>query len=159
MGVILDSHLTCNDHVSKEVLFCFSKLCQINRVKASFDSKTLLLIISSLVFSKMLSCSSVWSNINKIQSIYDHITSLLRQLIWLPVKQLLLIRDSVMAYKCLNGLAPSYLCSKLCKRSNIYDRFTRNRDSLQTPLFKKTAHGFRPTYFHLSRDNHLEQPR
>ena len=58
LGVILDPHLTYNDHV----FFCFSRLCQINRVKASFDSKLLLLVISSLVFSKTLSCSSVWSN-------------------------------------------------------------------------------------------------
>ena len=89
-----------------------------------------LLIISSLVFSKKLYCSSVWSNtsatyINKIQSIqnfackivtnsmkHDHVTPLLRQLNWLFVKQLPLFGDSVMAYKCFNGLAPSYLCSK-----------------------------------------------
>ena len=57
LGVILDPHVTYNDHVSKVVFFRFSRLCQINRVKASFDSKTLLLVISSLVFSKTLYCS------------------------------------------------------------------------------------------------------
>ena len=62
LGVILDPHLTYNDHVSKVVFFCFSSLCQINRVKMSFDSKTLLLVISTLVFSKTLYCSSAWSN-------------------------------------------------------------------------------------------------
>lgn len=54
LGVILDPHVTYNDHVSKVVFFCFSK--------ASFDSKTLLLVISSQVFSKTLYCSLVWSN-------------------------------------------------------------------------------------------------
>ena len=38
LGVILDPHLPYNDHVSEVVSSCFSKLCQINRVKASFDS-------------------------------------------------------------------------------------------------------------------------
>ena len=62
LGVILDSNLTYDSHISRVVSSWFSKLCQINRVKASFDSRTLLMIITSLVFSKMLYCSTVWSN-------------------------------------------------------------------------------------------------
>ena len=84
---------------------------------------------TSLVFSKILYCSTVWSNtsthnIDKshVQSIqnfaskivmnsrkFDHVTPLLRQLNWLPVKQLLYFRDAVLTYKCFNGLAPKYL--------------------------------------------------
>ena len=37
LGVILDPHLTYNEHISKVVSPCFSKLSQINRVKVSFD--------------------------------------------------------------------------------------------------------------------------
>ena len=108
LGVILDLHLTYDHHISKTVSSCISKLYQINRVKESFDKETLKLLITSLVFSKMLYCSTVWSNtstqnINKLQSIqnfaskivtnsrkFDHVTPLLRHLNWLPVKQLLL---------------------------------------------------------------------
>ena len=75
----------------------------------------------------MLNCSTVWfltstQNINKLQSIqnlaskvvtnsreFDHVTPLLGKLNWLPVKQLLYYRDSVLTCKCLNGLAPKYL--------------------------------------------------
>ena len=46
LGVILDPHLTYNEHISKVVSPCFSKLSQINRVKVSFDWKTLYLIPS-----------------------------------------------------------------------------------------------------------------
>ena len=81
------------------------------------------LLIASLVFSKMLYSSTVWSNtstqnINKLQSIqkfvskivmnsrkFDHVTPLLYQLKWLPVKQLLYYRDAVLTYKCFNGFA------------------------------------------------------
>ena len=136
---------------------CFSKLYQINRVRGSFDEDTLKLLITSLVFSKMLYCSTVWSNtssgnINKLQSIqnfaskivtnskkYDHVTPLLRQLNWLPVKQMLYLKDAVMTYKCVYGLAPLYLSVKLTKRSNIHSRNTRKRDSLNVPLFRTTA--------------------
>lgn len=62
LGVILDPHLTYDEHTSKLASSCLSKLRQINRVKDSFDPKTLKLIVSSLVFSKMTYCSTVWSN-------------------------------------------------------------------------------------------------
>ena len=52
----------------------------------------------------------------------------------------------IVAYKLLSGLAPSYLCSKVCKRCNIHDRFTRKCDSLHIPLFK-TASGQRTFTF------------
>ena len=105
LGVFLDPHLTYYHHISCVVSSCFAKLCQINRVKRSFDRETLELLITSLVFSKMLYCSSVWSNttlqnINRLQSIqnfaskivtnsrkFDHVTPLLRELNWLPVKE------------------------------------------------------------------------
>ena len=76
LGVTLDSHLNYNNHISLLVSSCMNKLCQINRAKNSFDTKTLSEIISSLVVSKMLYCSSVWSNtsasnVKKVQSIQN----------------------------------------------------------------------------------------
>ena len=62
LGVTLDSHLTYDCHISNVVSSCVAELCQINRVKNSFDGKTLEQLISSLVFSKMLYCSTEWSN-------------------------------------------------------------------------------------------------
>ena len=65
LGVIMDSYVTYDNHISYLVSPCLSKLVQINRVKKSFDKDILMLIISSLVFSKMFYCSSVWSNTSK----------------------------------------------------------------------------------------------
>ena len=97
----------------------------------------------SLVFSKMFYCSTVWSNtsasnVKKLQLLekiraqiitnsrkYDHITTgvipLLLQLNWLPVEQLLYLRGSVMAYKCVKNLASTYLCNKFRKRSPVHN--------------------------------------
>ena len=141
-------------HISKTVSSCFSKLYQINRVKESFDKETLKLLITSLVFSKMLYCSTVWSNnstqnINKLRSIqnfaskivtnsrkfYD-VTPLHRQLTWFPVKQLLYYRDSVLTYKCFKGLAPKHLVDKFTKRSSINARHNRKRDLLHITLYR-----------------------
>ena len=82
------------------------------------------MLITSLVFSRLLYCSSVWSNttlqnINRIQFIqnfaskivtnskkFDHVTPLLRELNWLAVKEQLFYRDSVLTFKCQNDLVP-----------------------------------------------------
>ena len=53
LGVIMDSYLTYDNHISYLVSSFLSKLVRINRVKKSFDKDILMLIISSLVFSKM----------------------------------------------------------------------------------------------------------
>ena len=128
LGVILDTSLslTFDDHVTATVASCISRLGQINHVKHCFNNRTLIIIINAL-FSKRFYCSSIWSstsqsNIAKLQAVqnfactivsgskkYDHVTPILRQLNWLPVKQHMYYRDSIMAFKCMNGLAPGYL--------------------------------------------------
>ena len=70
LGVFLDPHLTYDHHISCVVSSCIAKLCQINRVKRNFDKETLELLITSLVSRK-----------------FDHVTPLLRELNWLPVKE------------------------------------------------------------------------
>ena len=152
--VIIDSHLTYDSHISYLVCSCLSTLVQINRVKNSFDKETLMPVISSMVFSKMFYCSTVWSNtsstnIKKLLLIqnfacsiisdsrkYHHVTPLLYQLNWFSVSQKLQLRDTVMVYKCANNLAPVYLCNKLQKRTTIHDRATRHRNKLQIPFFR-----------------------
>ena len=42
---------------------------------------------------------------------YDHITPVLRNLHWLPVRQRIIFKIATLMYRCLNGLAPSYLAA------------------------------------------------
>ena len=42
---------------------------------------------------------------------YDHITPVLRSLYWLPVRQRIIFKIATLMYRCLNGLAPSYLAA------------------------------------------------
>ena len=122
-----------------------TNLCQINRVKNSFDRDTLRTIISALVLSKLFYCSTVWSNttatnIKKLQAVqkfacriitktkeFEHITPALREIKWLPVN---------MTVRCMKGLAPTYLCESLRRRKSIHYHNTRNRESLDIPPSK-----------------------
>ena len=105
-------------------------------------------IINYLVFSKLLYCSSVWANTTKknielLQTVqnfaarigsgtrkFDHVTPILKQLQWLPSIKQLAVRAATMVFKCLNGLAPPYLCQKFKTRPEVHNCNTRNRDPL-----------------------------
>ena len=70
---------------------------------------------------------------------FDHITPILRDIGWLPVKEHLLYRDLVMTYKCMNGLAPKYLYDLFHKRSELNNRVTTNNEALHIPLCLNTT--------------------
>ena len=50
-GVILDPNLTYEDHITKTVSTCMSRLGQINRVKHVLDKGILTIVVNCLVFS------------------------------------------------------------------------------------------------------------
>ena len=153
LGVNFDRNLNFNEHIIKVPAQCMSALGQINRVKHVFNKELLITIINSLVFSKLFYCSSVWSmisegNIKKLQSVqnfaariigglrkYDHVTPILKELQWIPVKKHLFYRDAVLAFKCMNGLAPNYLSSLFTTRDAVSRRTTRQSDQVNLPLF------------------------
>ncbi len=157
LGLIRDTNMSYDCHITELVSSCMSELSQINRVSKCFDKETISLLVSALVMNKLLYCSSAWSNtsaknINKLQLVqnfacrivtnskkFDHISPKLRELNWLPVKEHLLFRDTVLMYKCINNLAPPYLCDKFSKRSNVHERNTRNRELLQIPMYNTTT--------------------
>ena len=51
----------------------------------------------------------------------------------------LAVRDATMVFKCLNRLAPPYLCQKFKTRSEMHNCNTRNRDCLHMPLCRTAA--------------------
>ena len=77
---------------------------------------------------------------------YDHISPILKDLKWLPVKQQLYYRHTIVAFKCMSGCTPASLFSKYIQRAMITRRTTRNSQMLNIPLYK-TATGQRTFYF------------
>ena len=152
LGITLDQSLSYSSHINETVSSCHFKLSQIRRVKHLLDKATLELVIQSLVLSKLLYCSTVWSstsrqNIQKLQHIQNfaariitgepkfcHITPILHNLCWIPIPEIIYLREAVMTYKCINNLVPEYLSSNLdsCRIKNkAYN--TRSKDELRPP--------------------------
>ena len=120
-------------------------------------TRTLENVTNALVFSKLYYCSPVWSsttkkNISKLQKIqnfaariitntrkFDHVTPVLQKLRWLPVSYYLTYTVGALAFKCVKGLAPSYLSDRFVTRSTVHDRNTRNKDYLNIPAYQSAA--------------------
>ena len=60
----------------------------------------------------------------------DHVTPILRQLHWLPVRQRVLFKIAVLVFICLAGQAPSYLSDDCRPVSDSRPRRLRSSDSL-----------------------------
>ena len=84
-------------------------------------------LAASFILSRFDYCNSLFKNlknsqIDKLQklqnfaakvilgkSLYDHVTPCLIELHWLPIRFRIDYKISLIVFKCLNGLAPSYL--------------------------------------------------
>ena len=155
LGVILDSGLTFNDHISSLSSSLLFSLCQISRIRHLFSKEVLYIMINSIVFSKLFYCSAVWSgtykqNIHKLQLLqkfaahiltetkkFDHITPVLKTLGWLTIEEQLWLRDVTMMYKCVNNLVPAYISCKIGKRSNAHNLC--NSEDLNLPECRTAA--------------------
>jgi len=61
---------------------------------------------------------------------FDHITPVLHQLYWLPVRQRITFKLAMITYKWLHGLAPSYLADVCIPISSVVGRWQlRSADS------------------------------
>ena len=113
LGVILDTKLTYDEHITRAISSCMSCLIQISHTKHVYDKRTPLTTMNAQASGKLFYCSNVWantskSNISKLQSIqnvaariatstrkYEHMTPVLKELKWLPVATQLYFRNAI----------------------------------------------------------------
>ena len=127
-------------------------LKNISRVRKSLDMQNCEILIHAFVTAKLDGQNAILYGLpdyllDKLQRVqnasarllcgigkYDHIFASLKSLHWLPVKQRIEFKISVLVYKCLNGVAPRYLCKLL--HFYAQDRDLRSADDnnlLETP--------------------------
>ena len=127
LGVIFDEDLSMSAHVNtvyKSIIFQLSKISHIRKYISVDVAKTLVtsLILSRLDYCNSLFCNMTNENIEKLQLLQnhaarlifrakkkDHITPLLFQLHWLPIKFRIDYKIALLCFKCLNNTAPTYL--------------------------------------------------
>ena len=137
-----------DNHIKNTVKCCHFHLRNIGKIRRFLtqDSTTKLVhafISSRLDYNNALLYGLPKSQINKLQRIQntaarivtsatksEHITPYLKELHWLPVEYRIQFKINTLTYRCLNNLAPQYLCDLLQK----YQPPKRLRSSSVTQL-------------------------
>ena len=77
---------------------------------------------------------------------FDHISQGWRSLTWLGVLEKVSFNDLVLAFKCVNGLAPDYLGKYFVKRSPVHNKNTQGCNNFVVPQCRLSM-GQRAFYF------------
>jgi hypothetical protein len=140
LGIFIDSDLSMRTHVTRTVSSCFAMLRQIRSIRRSVSRHVLMSLVVSLVISRLdygsATLAGLPSNLlDRLQCAlnaaarlvcsarkYDHVTPLLRDLHWLRVPERIQFRLAVLAFRCLHGLAPSYLATEIRRVADVNSR-------------------------------------
>ena len=131
LGVIFYSTCSLKDHVSNVCRSINFNLYSIGKIRKYLDRPTVEKLVNATILSRLDYWNSLMfgipkeliSQLQKHQNHaahvitkwrkYDHITPVLVDLHWLPVKQRIDFKILLLTYKALNGLAPAYMCELL----------------------------------------------
>lgn len=138
IGVIFDSDMSLEDQAMQICKRCYFQLYTIDKVWLFLNDKALVNLMHSFVtFHDLDYCSLLLgiliSLLEKLQQIqntaarntsgtkhFHHIKPILKSLYWFPIPDCLTFKMLVTVYKCLHGLAPSYICDLLIWAINLY---------------------------------------
>ena len=131
LGVIFDSTLTMTNHISTICRTAYMHLHNISRIRRYLTpeaTKSLVhaFIMSRLDYGNALLAGLPLEHLKKLQRIQniaariitftprrDHITPILKQLHWLPIKRRIEFKILLHVFRCINDTAPRYLADML----------------------------------------------
>ena len=151
LGVYMDRHLVFDIHVNELNKKVMGILMYINRISASFEKRTRIIVVQSLVLSLINYCIRIWGttnetvihNVQKLQNFaakvavggarkFDHVSPIIKELKWLKVKQKYIFDTNTNVYKVLHGAYPEWLFSYSTVH-NVTGSITRQQNNLYVP--------------------------
>jgi hypothetical protein len=155
LGVWLDSNLNMKQHINNTVKTAAGNIRRISNIRQFIDidtAKTLAcsLVLSHLDYANSILCGLPDTSIRKLQRIqnwaakvvlrcgkYESSTETLKKLHWLPVRSRIDFKILCVIWKCLIGVAPSYLSNLI--HLHVPGRITRSQadfNKLEVPFRK-----------------------
>ena len=113
--------------VSRRLDYCNSLLCR----------------VSDSLLAKLQTVQNAAARVITGTRKFDHITPVLHDLHWLPMRHWITVKLAMMVYKCLHSLAPSYLADVCTAVSSIIGRRqlrSENSGTLTVPGTRTTIH-------------------
>ena len=127
LGAVIDSNLSMEKHITKTCNAAFYHIYNIRQIRKYLIKESTERMVHAFMTSKLDYFNSLMyglpnSQIQKLQRVqnaaakmisgarkYDHVTPLLRELHWLPVKERIEFKVLLLTFKALNDMAPEYL--------------------------------------------------
>ena len=149
------------DHISAVVKSCNYQLRCIGRIRQYLSQEAASNLIHAFISSRLDYSNALLSGlpdtlISKLQRIqntaariltktkkYDHITPILHELHWLTVDKRIDFKILLLTYKCLNNLAPPYLCELLEVYQPGRTLRSANEHKLKVPRTRLKTYGDR----------------
>ena len=135
LGVLQDSHLDGDAHISSIVRSCNFHLYQLARVRRYISDEACRLAVLALVVSRLDYCNALLAGVSqhqlgKLQRLQNraarlvarphtppggvvHVTPILQRLHWLPVRQRVLYKVCLLVHHCVHDVGPFYLSELL----------------------------------------------
>ena len=131
IGVVFDTTMSLDSHISQITRAAFYHIRNIGMIRKYLTTEAAEIIIHSFVTSKLDYCNALLYGLpkvllDKLQHVqntaarvvtgckkYDHITPVLKNLHWLPVKQRITFKILLLTYKALHDKAPQYVTNML----------------------------------------------
>ena len=144
LGDVIDSILSMEKHITKTCNAAFYHIYNIRQIRKYLNQESTERMVHAFITSKLDYCNSLMydlpnSRIQKLQRVqnaaaktisgarkYDYVTPLLRELHWLPVKEKIELKISLLTFKALNDMARVYV-KKHAKYSKRKIHFEVNR--------------------------------
>jgi hypothetical protein len=164
LGIYLDADVSMTTHVSRVVSGCFAVLRQLRSIRQSVTRQVFVSLVVSLVLSRLDYGNATLAGITdklfgRLQSVLNaaarlinassrtvHVTPLLHDLHWLRFPERVDYKLAVLVYRCLNGLAPSYLADEFRRVSDMASRQrlrSASTANLDVPRFQRSTLGGR----------------
>nr|XP_033957654.1 uncharacterized protein LOC117460383 [Pseudochaenichthys georgianus] len=161
LGVIFDQDLSFNAHIksiSRTAYFHLRNIAKIRHILPQNDAEKLVhaFVTSRLDYCNSLLSGSTKKSIKSLQLIQnaaarvltrvrkrDHITPVLAALHWLPIEHRIEFKILLLAYKALNGQAPSYLKELIIPYCPTRALRSKNAGLLVVPRIFKSTMGAR----------------
>lgn len=160
LGVTFDSAMSMKSHINTVCQSGYYHLRNIARVRKCLTSNACITVVHAFISSRLDYCNTLLvgvpqCHLNKLQRLqnsaarlitftrkYEHITPVLYDLHWLPVRERIQFKILLLTYKALHGKAPAYIAEMLSYRDS---RSSRYMDSvpLHVPKVSRVTFGGR----------------
>ena len=151
LGVYIDNNLTFSDHVNHMVRNVYVDLKRLRNIRHLISHEVLVLLVNSVVLSKLDYCNCLLANATKSalrplqiaqndaarlvfgRSRHSSATDLLKQLHWLPIEQRIKYKVCTHVFKSLHSQSPGYVTSLLNRHIPSRNLRSQNQHFLVKP--------------------------